>query len=217
MKSAKERVQERYRDVRLVRDTGNSRYYILGRDRVDSAYAKVLGKISSTTEAAAWESAAALLDPEPKEVTLTELQKLLVDVNASRGVDDQFHLVVFGSDIWLSECIAGRSTLHRSDAIAKLRKLATPEPPFSQPVKWQKAPDANLNTTWFAVSPLSGDTLAVMWRLKQEVFQDAIVWTGDHDERLGAYSDMWPTIEEAKAAVQAAHDAILRENRTETT
>lgn len=220
MKTAKERVLERYCGVQLVRDTGNSRYYILGRERGTSACIKVIWKISSATEDAAWELAAATLDPEPKEVTLDEFDMFsrLLELR-QRACVGHGEMVEFGCDRtghpFYKIGSGDRVCTSGHGVVAKLRELATPKPPVSKPIEWQEWTDRHGNTYWEAESPLGtkSDPSRCSWRIKQGYMNNVVRFYADHIRDLPLYDKSWDTIKEAKAAIQAAHDAIVREQK----
>lgn len=80
-------------------------------------------------------------------------------------------------------------------------------------INWQETWDERDNSIWEGLSPYStdGDPSAgpnLHWRLKQLLCDNKVIWVAAHDSELGG-DENWPTLEEAKAACQKAHDHIL--------
>jgi hypothetical protein len=83
-------------------------------------------------------------------------------------------------------------------------------------IRWHETTDNNDNTVWEGQSPYvpDEDGAAFEWRLRQRVVADKIEWYESHDaELMGDHApESWPTIEEAKAAIQKAHEGIIADN-----
>lgn len=79
-------------------------------------------------------------------------------------------------------------------------------------IQWAEDFDGNDNSTWAAPSPYHDDGVHFMWCLRQRLVGNKIEWYAAHDSELGGDCNgiTWPTIEAAKAAVQDAHDDIIR-------
>lgn len=266
--NAKEKVLERYPKARAMYSSDSPTVHW-----IDTGIARevISGIDTHLRESDAWESAAALLDQEPKEVTLTELALLRSQavsvqdrpVRLEQGTDGAFRVHVGGKMVSESMSVA--------DMVAKLRELATPKPPevpdmipimwptrlvqlyidgrsttdvdvkelrelcrealakaraakpepVSDPIQWHQSSDDDDNTYWVARSPVRerppiSDRL--LWRLVQMLNLDRIQWVIECDSRLVGNLSVfaWDTIEEAKAAVQEAHDAIVREQKVGT-
>lgn len=76
-------------------------------------------------------------------------------------------------------------------------------------MNWTREVDDNGNTVWTAPGPYR-DTDA-SWRLEQRLIDDRIVWAAKHTKELQDtdHGDYWPTVEEAKAETELAHQHIL--------
>ncbi len=83
---------------------------------------------------------------------------------------------------------------------------------MSNQVRWDEDYDNNDNSYWIAPSPFHDDGVPFEWRLKQRLVGNKIEWYAAHDSELGGDCNgiTWPTIEAAKAAVQDAHNDIIR-------
>lgn len=83
---------------------------------------------------------------------------------------------------------------------------------MSNQIQWFEDFDDNGNTTWEGSSPFHDDGVHFMWCIRQRLVGNKIEWYAAHDSELGGECNgvTWPTIEEAKAAVQDAHDDIIR-------
>lgn len=79
-------------------------------------------------------------------------------------------------------------------------------------VQWVEEFDDFDNSIWEAPSPFHDDGVHFHWRIKQRLSGNRIEWYASHDSELGGDCNgiTWPTIEAAKAAVQEAHDDIIR-------
>ena len=81
-------------------------------------------------------------------------------------------------------------------------------------IEWVEEFDDYENSVWVGVSPFSTesgpDAIAdVMWRLRQVICENQIIWQSDHDEGILRDTTAWPILDEAKAACQAIHDEIM--------
>lgn len=80
---------------------------------------------------------------------------------------------------------------------------------------WREDFDDEDNSIWEAASCFTTDSdpLAVpdvFWRLRQLLRNNRIEWVPRHDAELGGDTgEMWLTLEEAKAAIQETHDAVV--------
>lgn len=83
---------------------------------------------------------------------------------------------------------------------------------MSTQVQWDEGYDDNDNSYWVAPSPFHDDGVHFAWRLRQRLVGNKIEWYAAHDSELGGDCNgiTWRSIEEAKAAVQEAHDDIIR-------
>lgn len=78
-------------------------------------------------------------------------------------------------------------------------------------IHWYEDLDDYDNSIWRGSSPFCVDGDPFMWRLKQLLCGNKIVWYADHDAELvdGAADQTWATIEEAKASCQHKHNEII--------
>ena len=80
-------------------------------------------------------------------------------------------------------------------------------------INWVEDWDDNDNTYWEGASPYVDE--AFYWRLCQWLQDNRIVWIDNSDNELvgDGVGEFWPTLDEAKAACQEAHDKILEEDQ----
>ncbi len=83
---------------------------------------------------------------------------------------------------------------------------------MANPVQWEEIFDDNDNSEWEAPSPYQDDGVHFNWRLKQRLYGNRIEWYAAHDSELGGDCNgiTWQSIDEAKTAVQEAHDNIIQ-------
>ena len=82
-------------------------------------------------------------------------------------------------------------------------------------IDWRQELDDNDNTVWEGDSPYHDAGKPFVWRLRQRLEGNCIIWYADHDAELGGKGDTWPSIGKASADCQAAHNAILAEYQSE--
>ena len=82
------------------------------------------------------------------------------------------------------------------------------------PIAWSNVLDDNDNTVWEGPSPYHDEGSPFLWRLRQKLEGDGVVWYADHDAELGGEGEEWRTLNEAKVTCQASHDSILKEAAT---
>jgi hypothetical protein len=78
--------------------------------------------------------------------------------------------------------------------------------------RWTELFDDNDNAYYEAASPYHDDGSPFMWRLRQRLVAGEIEWYEDHDSELMDSSGpaFWPSIEDAKVAIAAAHENIIQ-------
>ncbi|HSG72535.1 MAG TPA: hypothetical protein VLA12_19140 [Planctomycetaceae bacterium] len=78
---------------------------------------------------------------------------------------------------------------------------------------WEPDEDDEGNTSWYARSAYTDDDY--MFRLYPKLEDNRIVWWTDHDNELnGGEDDFYLSLEEAKAACEAANRTIIEDDVT---
>lgn len=81
-------------------------------------------------------------------------------------------------------------------------------------IEWNEDFDDEDNSYWEGLSPYTTETDEppnLHWRIRQRLSSNRIEWYADHDSELGGQGEFWLSLEEAQAACQLAHDAIIDE------